>query len=239
MLWVAPVEHHSDSGVKCAHLPRSIWDARVVWYTGNVHTNVMIDVRQCPGCCIGPRECTTASDDRDGLDMPGFMKTIHNVRGLKLDEKNVWLYECSGQRIALGDYGNYSNGNFKPDGNIFEDMRILGIDPGDPAYRPVVSRLSRDADVLAREWDRHGFAVDSCLQGEHEGRSLPNNQGLVLLLKALSTRLSDKHLVTTIIQCSVLNGVNGLGGQRESQGGKHCPKMISYVLFDLGIRFGI
>ncbi|KAI6018861.1 hypothetical protein EDC04DRAFT_440742 [Pisolithus marmoratus] len=56
MLWVAPVESCVDSGVKCAHLPRSVWDARVVWYSTNMQTNVVVDVEQCPGCCIGPRQ---------------------------------------------------------------------------------------------------------------------------------------------------------------------------------------
>ncbi|KAI6118034.1 heterokaryon incompatibility protein-domain-containing protein [Pisolithus sp. B1] len=102
LLWVAPVESRVDSGVKCAHLPRSIRDARVVWKTRNIQTDVMVDVEQCPGCCIGPHKCaiTSPQNDEDGLDMPGFMKTIRNVHGLKLSGENVWLCECSGQRIT-------------------------------------------------------------------------------------------------------------------------------------------
>ncbi|KAI6003166.1 hypothetical protein F5J12DRAFT_838658 [Pisolithus orientalis] len=60
-LWSAPVEDFFISGVKCAHLPRTIWDSKVVWYSGNVQTHVMVDVEQCSGCCVGPRECTAAS----------------------------------------------------------------------------------------------------------------------------------------------------------------------------------
>ncbi|KAI6021289.1 heterokaryon incompatibility protein-domain-containing protein [Pisolithus marmoratus] len=101
MLWAAPIEDCVDSGVKCAHLARSIWDARVLWYTGTVETNVIVDVEQCPGCCIGPRERMTASNDPDGFVMPGLMKTVHNIRGLKLDGKCVRLCDCSGQRIRL------------------------------------------------------------------------------------------------------------------------------------------
>ncbi|KAI6003169.1 heterokaryon incompatibility protein-domain-containing protein [Pisolithus orientalis] len=55
-LWSAPVEDFFISGVKCAHLPRTIWDSKVVWYSGNVQTHVMVDVEQCSGCCVGPRE---------------------------------------------------------------------------------------------------------------------------------------------------------------------------------------
>ncbi|KAI6018862.1 hypothetical protein EDC04DRAFT_440670 [Pisolithus marmoratus] len=48
------------------------------------------------------------------------------------------------------------------------------------------------------------------------GLSLPNNQQLVLLLKAFSMRLAGKHLVATIIQCSDLKGVDGQGRRRVS-----------------------
>ncbi|KAI5985151.1 heterokaryon incompatibility protein-domain-containing protein [Pisolithus albus] len=223
MLWVAPVEHCANSGVKCAHLPRSIWDARVVWHvTGNMQTSVVVDVEQCPGCCIGPRECTTTSNDRDTIDTPGFMQTVHNVRGLKLDGKDVWFCECSGERIALGDYGDYSNGSFRPCGNIFEDMRGLGIDPADSAYHPVVSRVSSGADALHHKQDQHIIAVGH--RGHHlilhspKALSLPNNQQLVLLLKALSMRLANKHLVTIIIQCSNLNCVDEEGNRKEAGG---------------------
>ncbi|KAI5985152.1 hypothetical protein EDD15DRAFT_1642599 [Pisolithus albus] len=225
MLWVAPVEHCANSGVKCAHLPRSIWDARVVWHvTGNMQTSVVVDVEQCPGCCIGPRECTTTSNDRDTIDTPGFMQTVHNVRGLKLDGKDVWFCECSGERIALGDYGDYSSGSFRPGGNIFEDMRGLGINPADSAYHPVNSRVSSDADALQHDLDQRSVSVGFRLRDRYltlhspKGLSLPNNQELVLLLKALSIRLSRKHLVTVIIQCSNPSRANVEGNGRGTEG---------------------
>ncbi|KAI6160213.1 hypothetical protein EDD17DRAFT_1761239 [Pisolithus thermaeus] len=222
LLWVAPVESRVDSGVKCAHLPRSIWDARVVWDTRIMQTDVMVDVEHCPGCCIGPRECTIVSNDRNNLDTPGFMWTVHN-RGLKLDGKDVWLCECSGQKITLGDYGMYFNGSFKLDGNIFEDMHAFGIDPADPAYRPVISRVSSDAHILQHARDRLGVAMKFRPQGEQatlhppQSFSLPNNQQLVLLLKALSVRLSDKHLVMATIQYSNVNEINREGRRREAE----------------------
>ncbi|KAI6120313.1 hypothetical protein EDD16DRAFT_892092 [Pisolithus croceorrhizus] len=225
LLWVAPVESRVDSGVKCAHLPQSIWDARVVWKTRNTQTDVMIDVGQCPGCCIGPYEWAATSNDRDCLNMPGFMKTVHNVHGLTLGGENVWLCECSGQRITLGDYGDYSNGIFKPDGNIFEATHALKMDPTDPAYRPVISRVPGDEIVLHRIQSGHGVSVGFRLQDDYptlhppQGSSLPNNKQLVELLKVLSVRLANKHLVTTTIQRSDLNGVGRAGRRREAEGG--------------------
>ncbi|KAI6110164.1 hypothetical protein EV401DRAFT_1994637 [Pisolithus croceorrhizus] len=150
------------------------------------------------------------------------MWTVHN-RGLKLDGKDVWLCECSGQKITLGDYGMYFNGSFKLDGNIFEDMHAFGIDPADPAYRPVISRVSSDAHILQHARDRLGVAMKFRPQGEQatlhppQSFSLPNNQQLVLLLKALSVRLSDKHLVMATIQYSNVNEINREGRRREAE----------------------
>lgn len=164
-----------------------------------------------------------AQNDRDTLDTPGFMQTVHNVRGLKLDGKDVWFCECSGERIALGDYGHYSNGNFKHDGNIFEDMQEINIDPADPAYHPVVSRVSSNLHTLHHKQDQHSVAVGHrghyLILHSPKGLSLPNNQQLVLLLKALSMRLANKHLVTIIIQCSNLNCVDEEGNRKEAGGG--------------------
>ncbi|KAI5993762.1 heterokaryon incompatibility protein-domain-containing protein [Pisolithus orientalis] len=236
-LWSAPVEDCSASGVKCAHLPRAIWDARVVWYSGNMQTNVMVDVQRCSGCCIGPHERISASNDGDGLDMPGFMKAVHKFRGLKLDGKLVWVYQCADQKIALGDYGDYSNGTFRPYGNIFKDMQVDDIDP---AYRPVASCVSSDADVLHRRQDQ-GLTVEfdeRLTLHSPEGFSLPNNQQLVLLLKAFSIRLAGKHLVTTIIQCSDLDRAEGERG-RKAKGDEHFQGWCLAFVLILSISLGI
>ncbi|KAI6118069.1 heterokaryon incompatibility protein-domain-containing protein [Pisolithus sp. B1] len=214
-----------DNFVKHAHLPRSIWAARVVWGRwdeGNL--KVMVDIEQCPGCCVGPLEWIATSNDRDGPDMPGFMKTLHNSHELKLDSLPVQLDEYLGQGIVLGDYGDCSSGNFRRLGNIFEDMQALGIDPTDTANCSVVSRISGDENVLSYLPKQDGLVVTSHKGGNHLvlyqpiGLSIPNNQHLVLLLKALSMRLANKHLVTTVIQCSDLHRVDGEGVRRDLDG---------------------
>ncbi|KAI6137294.1 heterokaryon incompatibility protein-domain-containing protein [Pisolithus sp. B1] len=72
-MWRARAEHaqnmfkrgraHSSRNahfIKHAHLPRSIWDARVVWGRWEADNfRIMVDVVQCPGCCGGPWEIST------------------------------------------------------------------------------------------------------------------------------------------------------------------------------------
>ncbi|KAI5983268.1 heterokaryon incompatibility protein-domain-containing protein [Pisolithus orientalis] len=213
-----------DSFVNHAHLPQSIWAARVVWGRwdeGNL--KVMVDVEQCPGCCVGPLEWTITTNDRDGLDMPGFMKTIRTSHELKLNNLPVQLDECSGQTITLGDYGECSNTNFECHGNIFGDMQAFGIDPTDLANCPVVARVSGDEDALNYPPNQDDLTV-TLQKGENRlvlhqpiGRSLPNNQPLMRLLKALSTDPANKHLVTTVIHCSEFYAVDSWGQRKDSE----------------------
>ncbi|KAI5984773.1 hypothetical protein EDC04DRAFT_2615580, partial [Pisolithus marmoratus] len=154
---------HHDHFTKHAHLPQSIWAARVVW----------------------------------------------------------------GRMIAaalLGDYGDYSGGILIRSGNILEDMRTIDIDSEDAAYFPVVSRVSgwewpirymRNQGNIAVA---HGATPTTYLAPHQpKGISLPANDNIVLLLKAMATRLVGKHLVTTVIQCSDFYTVDHVGNRRDSE----------------------
>ncbi|KAI6137246.1 hypothetical protein F5141DRAFT_1288791 [Pisolithus sp. B1] len=102
-------------------------------------------------------------------------------------------------------------------------MRIIGIDPEDSAYHPVVSHVSGDtwlklhmriqADVATvyHTTSRRRLALHRA-----KGISLPTNERFVLLLKACSTRLAGKHLVTTLIQCSDFYRLDEDGNRRDS-----------------------
>ncbi|KAI5995241.1 hypothetical protein EDC04DRAFT_1213398 [Pisolithus marmoratus] len=93
---------HNDQFTKHAHLPRSIWAARVVWRRWDLDDfKVMVDVEQCPGCCDGP--CTwTITDSYCGvIGTPGFMKTVQGSHSLRLDGWEAHFEECSGQRVAI------------------------------------------------------------------------------------------------------------------------------------------
>ncbi|KAI5992971.1 heterokaryon incompatibility protein-domain-containing protein [Pisolithus albus] len=88
--------------VKHAHLPRSIWAAKVVWGRWEEDNfNVMVDVEQCPGCCDGPWGMTTTLNDRGGLGMPGLMNTVYRPCSLNLDRWLAEVDECSGQSIEV------------------------------------------------------------------------------------------------------------------------------------------
>ncbi|KAI6012664.1 hypothetical protein F5J12DRAFT_545133 [Pisolithus orientalis] len=225
---ICPSSGYDENAIKHAHLPRSIWAARVVWGRWDAsNLRIMIDVEQCSGCCVGPHGWTVTSNDRDGLGIPGLMKTLRRSHCLELDGRSVWFDECSHQRIALGDYGDFSDGHFKRYGNVLEhmqDMQSLGFDPTDPAYRPVVSRASGYHSALNRMQNQNDLVATFHNEERHlelyqpVGLSLPNNRHFTLLLKALSTRLADKHLVIRVIQCSQVYAVDRMG-ERKDLGG--------------------
>ncbi|KAI6150121.1 heterokaryon incompatibility protein-domain-containing protein [Pisolithus thermaeus] len=193
--------------IKHAHFPQSIWAARVAWGgqpAGDF--KVIIDVVQCPGCCDVSCGWAAAST---GLAMPKLMATVSGSYLLELDGRPTRLSKCFGQRLALGDYGDYSRGNFVCTGNIFDDMPATGIDFDDSHRRAIYSVSSsklggrldwvKTQDILAVENKRKRTTYLALHQPA--AISLPDNEHISLLLKALSARLAGKHLVTTVIQC--------------------------------------
>ncbi|KAI6019109.1 hypothetical protein EDC04DRAFT_438853 [Pisolithus marmoratus] len=198
--------HNNDHFTKHAHLPRSIWAARVVWGRWEMDDfRVMVDVEQCPGCCDGPCRWMTTDNDRGDIGVPGLMKTVRGSHLLRLDGWAASFRKCSGQRVALGDYGDYSDGALIRTGNIFEDMRTLGIGSEDSTYCPVASHV--DSRWQDRKQDNVAVAYNAIEDRrlalrQPKGISLPANDSIVLLLKALSIRLAGKHLVMTVVQCS-------------------------------------
>ncbi|KAI6022080.1 heterokaryon incompatibility protein-domain-containing protein [Pisolithus marmoratus] len=215
VLWNAPLYEYATQDV---HPPRSVCHARIVhgnWTSG--FTNVMIDIEQCPGCC-DPRgyDYTSLYDEV----WPPWTGGPHE---LELNGISTRLGKCSGQEIALGDYGDFLDGNFKRCGNIFEDMRELGVDVTDSPYCPVVSRVSNCEDVKHRLQTQNDVVVISS-SGEDlalhrpKGLSLPNNQEFKLFLKTLSTRVESKRLVRTVIQCSEFYKLDDSGTRMGVEG---------------------
>ncbi|KAI6098678.1 hypothetical protein EV401DRAFT_2037458 [Pisolithus croceorrhizus] len=202
----------------------------------------MIDIEQCSGCCTGPREEVYMFESH-----PLWLPWTSNSQGsheLRLDGELAKFDLYSGQEIALGDYSDSSGRNFKRCGNIFEDMQKHGIDSTDSVYHPVVSCVSSCKSVSRRRRMRtqNEVAVTSPVEDTFEregvehatkplalyqpkGRSLPDTEDFELLLKALSTRLAGKCLVTTVIECSKFNTVDDeetrvdVGGDSALDGG--------------------
>ncbi|KAI6135407.1 hypothetical protein EV401DRAFT_1900374 [Pisolithus croceorrhizus] len=173
----------------------------------------MVDIVQCPGCCDGPCALTIISNDPPGeFVMPELMTTVSCSQSVILDRRSVPVDEYSGQRIALGDYGSYRDGNLIRMGNIFEDVRTLGIDLEDPAHRPVVSRVSSSEFLTLRGHMknandllviRQSSPITLLALHQPEVISLLANEHVLLLLNSvLSSRLAGKHVVITVIRCS-------------------------------------
>lgn len=158
------------------------------------------------------------------------MSTVYHPYQLRLDGWQVRLGGCSDQSIALGDYGDYSNGSFVRTGNIFEDAETLGIDLGGSAYCPVVHRIfDFGPRIILPVAIPNGYTVathdmhETLLLYQPKGFSLPANDHLVLLLKALSTCASGKHLVITVVRCSDFRTLDYDRDQRDSMVGfVHC-----------------
>ncbi|KAI6018956.1 hypothetical protein PISMIDRAFT_418006 [Pisolithus microcarpus 441] len=102
-------------------------------------------------------------------------------------------------------------------------MRPTGFDLEDP-YCPTVFPVPCPGLGMFTGWMRN--EDDLTLAGHSEythlalrkpkGISLPASERVSLLLKALSTRLAGKYLVTAVIQCSDFYTVDGEGNRRDS-----------------------
>ncbi|KAI6022064.1 hypothetical protein EDC04DRAFT_343259 [Pisolithus marmoratus] len=214
-LWSAPTHGYAPQD---AHLPRSICHARIVRdcpFSG--HINVMIDIEQCAGCC-GPHG--HASSLRGELWPSWFGSHWLELNGIPAS-----LDECSGQEIALGDYGDSLDDNFKRCGNILEDMRELRVDLTDSAYSPVVSRVSNYEAARRGLQSQHDVDVVVTLSRDKalalhqsKGLSLPNSKKFKRLLRGLSSRVESKRLVRTVVQCSEFYRVDDRGRRVDVEG---------------------
>ncbi|KAI6121036.1 hypothetical protein EV401DRAFT_1379349 [Pisolithus croceorrhizus] len=110
-------------------------------------------------------------------------------------------------------------------------MGTLGIATTDSAYYPVVSSVSDSGYTLHRLTSQNGLEVIRYGGHKHpplyqpKGLSLPANERFVLLLKALSTRLEGKHLVTTVIQSL---DVQRVGAGNEGKQTERAPETSKY-----------
>lgn len=188
---------HSLFYMKHIHLPQSKWAVKLVcgaWKKSRRST-VTIDVGLCTGFCHDPLKWRGLKLVANDNNMPGLMSidwspgsSSLSVGGMQVE----FLPAC--QEVQLGDYGHWNQGRqcLEHEGNIFKELKSLAsrlhVDPMDVAYVPIKQR------VVNKEGT--GMEGDVVL-------SLPNNQHMVLLLKALSTSLPDRCLVTRVVQSSL------------------------------------
>ncbi|KAI6160371.1 hypothetical protein EDD17DRAFT_1761084 [Pisolithus thermaeus] len=181
-----------------AHLPQTIWDAKVFCCSSDSgYSDMMVDIEPCPGCCTGPLMEMYMSGTPE-LQLPWTSNPLGSHE-LQLDGELTKFDLCSSQELALGDYGISSVHNFIHHGNIFEDMQEYGIDSTDLAQEVVTASPVKSMII------GQGGAKKPLVLYQPKGLSLPDNEEFKLLLKALSICLAHKDLVTTVIQCSELN----------------------------------
>ncbi|KAI5995882.1 heterokaryon incompatibility protein-domain-containing protein [Pisolithus albus] len=250
-MWIAQAEHaqnmdkqrnpyatESDYFIKHAHLPQSTFAARVVWGRWEMDNfKVMVDVEQCPGCCVGPHEITrTSIVNFSGPDTPGLMGVVHvhvEEYFLELDGWQTRFLECSGQQFKLGDYGDYSNGKLARIGNIFDDMRVAGVDVEEPTYCAVTSCTPGFAKKIDWMKNRDDLVVaypilkeENLVLHQPRGVFLPANEHFLLLLKDLSIHLAEKLLVIATVQCSDFYEVDE-DGKRKDSGDALAPDRVN------------
>ncbi|KAI6146975.1 hypothetical protein EDD17DRAFT_85266 [Pisolithus thermaeus] len=109
-------------------------------------------------------------------------------------------------------------------------MRAAGIDL-DESYCPVISSVSSADHGMPMDWvnNQDDLAVAYSYTREkylalHQPKavSLPANKHISLQLRASSARLTGKHLVTTVVQCSDFYAVDK-DGKRVDSGDNSTP----------------
>ncbi|KAI6118346.1 heterokaryon incompatibility protein-domain-containing protein [Pisolithus sp. B1] len=105
-LWSSSINqtylHGGFTLIRNAHLPQTIWDARIVCRNSDSdYSDVMIDIEQCPGCCTGPREKTFMSESH-ALWLP-WMSNKRGSHKLRLDGELARFDFSSGQGIAVSN----------------------------------------------------------------------------------------------------------------------------------------
>ena len=122
----------------------------------------------------------------DGV--PGYFWAAPD--GVKVSR--YFSYSVRALREQLGDYGRFTDSNeFCREGNLFADLdSMAGITPRQ-------HEISSEYRVVASNW--MGFRSLDLYKPLM--LSLPSNDDVKSLLTSFSTRLTNRYLVTRIIQC--------------------------------------
>ncbi|KAL4081415.1 heterokaryon incompatibility protein-domain-containing protein [Scleroderma yunnanense] len=190
------------------HLPGSCWTVRtscVVWESSR-NCGVRIDAFQDPGFGTVSNKWRCFDVDRTNdpnRDMRSLM--IPSTRGrLRLLVDGVIMeFSPAPNGVKLGDYGHFIDPkDFCCEGNIFDDLKFLTPEPDITPRQHKIDKVygsNAGNDYVTARWR-------SSLSKVHLykplGLSLPSNPHFNLLLTSLSTRLTNRYLVTKVIQCA-------------------------------------
>ncbi|KAI6041044.1 hypothetical protein EDC04DRAFT_2988074 [Pisolithus marmoratus] len=194
------------------HFRQSIEGVRVVHsvsYDSLVHCTVTVDIAKCFGCCTH-EECST-NDLVETPRTPGVMwncllRTLPQTRDLSENYPAIPLSLMESELQQPGDYGRVPQGGdkFRPEGNIIEFAIGVKLDPIQDDIRgihpPELATVESTVSLARVHPERSIFSRLNLY--DVTSWSLPANQQVVSLLNALSSRLSGRLLVTTVIRCS-------------------------------------
>ncbi|KAL4070228.1 heterokaryon incompatibility protein-domain-containing protein [Scleroderma yunnanense] len=230
--------------VHCTHIPRSIWDTKVIYDASLRKLNsctVIVDVIQCCGCCGPPMWETLYEIIETDFKMPGLLKRVsmnvtntidrHSLLVDQIDTEFLRAPTCPG--IKLGDYGScQTDRNFQYEGNIFEDLKspiirsYVCIDPADSALLPVEYKVHKsssenvdgDPVITICRTNNDTSGVPRLALFQPVCLALPDNCYSVSLLKALSVHLTDRYLVTMVVQCTEFHEMDSFREQIRLEG---------------------
>ena len=115
--------------------------------------------------------------------------------GIKVSIHAFHTYSVLTSREQLGDYGHFTDSKeFCCEGNFFIDLELPSLMADiTPRQHKISSMVRRKADNMNMVYDDlHKLLM----------LSLPSNNDLKSLLTSLSTRLTNRYLVTRVIQYS-------------------------------------
>ncbi|KAL4071631.1 heterokaryon incompatibility protein-domain-containing protein [Scleroderma yunnanense] len=224
--------------VKHTRLPRSTWTVQtscVMWESSR-SCGIKIDVFRNP---------YNGSDEWVGFDVEGTNDPNCDMRGLTmirdgprkllqssytllLDGISAAEFSLAPKGIKLGDYGYFTASEvFCCEGNIFADLRsrafTLDITPN---QHKIVEKdgYNTDSDYV-EAYESKPFVIGSLTLYKPLGLSLPRNHDFYSLLVSLSGQLTNRYLVTRVIECATM-----LSGKSSRQWSHHASSHRSSTL---------
>ncbi|KAL4069937.1 heterokaryon incompatibility protein-domain-containing protein [Scleroderma yunnanense] len=197
-----------------ARLPRSTWTVRTscVMWENSRRCGVRIEVFQYHGFnnISGEWKCSRVegTDDPD-CDMRGLMLCHRSSkwsggRYMLLADGVSVEFTSTPDGAKLGDYGHFVNSkDFRCEGNVFADLKSLSLNADLTPRQYKI--LAKDEHEMT-DWVlvHHGLNLSASDKFFYlykpVGLSLPRHHHLNSLLADLSTRLTNKYLITRVVQ---------------------------------------
>ncbi|KIM51524.1 hypothetical protein SCLCIDRAFT_1224464 [Scleroderma citrinum Foug A] len=201
---------HYQIDILQTRLPRSTWilqTSYVTMWRSSRMLGVKLEVYQDPGFgnISGKWTCFGVDGTYDpNRDWQGLMIRHHPREwdGCEIRVDGVDMkFSYAPNEMKLGDCGHFTDSkDFFCEGNLFADLKSLSLTANiTPRQHNMSERCWywNNDDSVKRLFCGNGFNKLYKLLGQ----SLPSNDDLNSLLASLSTRCTNKYLITTVVQC--------------------------------------